>query len=47
MKNVMSIISRLQRQSIHLLFNFILDFKRFCKFKKYFFIQTFLIEVFN
>ena len=47
MKNVINLINRQQRQSIRLLFNLILDFKRFCKLKKHFFIQTFLIEIFN
>ena len=47
MKNVMNLISQRQRQSIRLLFNFILDFKRSCKLKTYFFIQTLLIEIFN
>ena len=47
MKNVMNSISRRQRQLIYLFSDFIFDFKRFRKFKKPFFIQTLLIEIFN
>ena len=47
MKNVINLINRRQRQSIHLFFNFIFDFKQFRKFKKHFLIRTFLIKIFN
>ena len=43
----MNSISRRQRQSIHLFFNFIFNFKQSRKLKKHFFIQTFLIKIFN